>query len=99
MKDEGDEERARLGELVTFAGTKSNYAAKPDPVLLRRDHEHGGALVAVDDTDRAWLDDVRRAADPSAARRSAREADRQARKVREAADQEARAAKRATDEA
>jgi hypothetical protein len=58
LKLDGAEEQAALGEVVTFAVTKSNYAAKPDPVLLRRDTGHGGALLPLDESDRAIVSTV-----------------------------------------
>lgn len=68
------EERARFGEIVTFAVTKSNYAAKPDPIVLRRDLDNGGALVPVNDDDMATIDAGRTSAGPSATRSAARQA-------------------------
>lgn len=56
-----DAARSRLGELVTFSVTKSNYAKKPDPLQLRRDGEHGGALLSLDEMDVAELNDARAA--------------------------------------
>lgn len=51
---ESAEEQERLGEVVTWSVTKSNYAMKPRPILLRRDNDHNGALVpvAADDLER-----------------------------------------------
>jgi RecA-family ATPase len=96
---EGAEERAHLGEVVTLAITKSNYAAKPEPVLLRRDTEHEGALVPIDDADRELVAAARRRADPVAARRDHRDGERKAREEREAAGREARASRHATEAA
>lgn len=64
---------ARLGELVTFAVHKSNYSAKGDPVLLRRDHDHGGTLVALDAPDLAMVSEARASSNPAAQRQAARE--------------------------
>jgi RecA-family ATPase len=43
--------RERLGEVVTFTVSKSNYGRKPDPIMLRRDLDNGGALVPLDEAD------------------------------------------------
>jgi hypothetical protein len=50
------EERDRLGELVTFEVTKSNYSRKGDALQLRRDGEHGGAMVPLDADDRTAVE-------------------------------------------
>ena len=62
------EEQAALGEVVTFAVTKSNYAAKPEPVILRRDTAHGGALLPLDEADLATVEGARRGAERHAVR-------------------------------
>lgn len=59
LEIDGEEVRERLGELVTFSVTKSNYAMKPEPILLRRDGEHMGALVPLDAPDLAVVADAR----------------------------------------
>jgi hypothetical protein len=48
---EDEDERERLGEVVTFAVTKSNYSRKPAALTLRRHSDHLGALVPLDDHD------------------------------------------------
>ncbi len=53
LKLDAPEERDRLGEIVVLSFTKSNYGRKGEPLLLRRDNEHGGALVPLDETDMA----------------------------------------------
>jgi hypothetical protein len=73
--------RTRLGEIVTFAVTKSNYAAKPAPVVLRRDPDHGGALVAVDDEDLKLVEAARTASAATSAKREARKAEAGAKAV------------------
>jgi RecA-family ATPase len=78
LKVEGTEERARLGEVVTFSVTKSNYAAKPDPILLRRDQDNGGALVPVEDDDLKAIGEARRGSGEKAAKRAERDAGRAA---------------------
>ena len=60
---------------MTFAVTKSNYAAKPDPVLLRRDLDHGGALVPLDEADLATVAGAR-GKDPGTNREAAGKGDR-----------------------
>jgi hypothetical protein len=72
--EDGDE-RQRLGDLVTFAVTKSNYAMKPEPVLLRRDPDNGGALLPIGDDDRSTIDAGRAAATKSGQKRAAKEAE------------------------
>jgi RecA-family ATPase len=74
LKLDGVEEQAALGEVVTFAVTKSNYAPKPDEVLLRRDLEHGGALVALDEADLETVAAVRGVDAGKAQRQRARQA-------------------------
>ena len=70
---EDPEVAARLGELVTFAVHKSNYSAKGDPVLLRRDHEHGGTLLALDAPDLAMVGEARTSSNPALQRQAERE--------------------------
>lgn len=62
---------ARLGELVTFTVHKSNYSAKGEPVMLRRDADTG-TLTALDAVDLATVSEARADADPGAQRRAAR---------------------------
>jgi hypothetical protein len=59
LKVEDPDVRERLGELVTWNHTKSNYSRKAEPVILRRDHESGGALVPLDATDLEMVQDAR----------------------------------------
>lgn len=59
LKFDDPETSARLGEIVTFSVTKSNYAVKPDPIVLRRDEDNGGALLAVGDEDLETIDAAR----------------------------------------
>lgn len=48
--------RRRLGRLAELRIHKNNYAKRiDDAILLRRCDEHGGALVALDDADRALI--------------------------------------------
>jgi hypothetical protein len=63
--------RARLGELVTWTNTKTNYSRKADPVLLRRDLDNGGALVPLDEAD---LETVKQARGRDPARETKRAA-------------------------
>jgi hypothetical protein len=48
----------RLSEVVTFDWAKSNYSVRWAPVELRRDREHGGVLVPLDDADRRMIQDA-----------------------------------------
>lgn len=63
-----------LAETVTFRVTKSNYAKKPAPILLRRDSDHGGALVPLDDTEMEILARARASVAPTAIKAAARKA-------------------------
>jgi hypothetical protein len=81
IKLDGAEEQARLGEVVTFDVTKSNYAAKPDPVILRRNLDHGGALVPVDGADIEAITAARGKDPARGERRRVREAEQGARDV------------------
>lgn len=74
---------ARLGAVVTLSFVKSNYSLKAEPLVLRRDTEHGGALVPLDDVDRQIVEGAHRAAAPGK-RREAEKADRAKEKAREA---------------
>jgi RecA-family ATPase len=94
------EERQRLGDLVTFAVTKSNYAMKPEPILLRRDVDNGGALVLLDDADRELVQRSRSGSAARTAKTSEREAERErVRDVREQQKATRRAALAAAREA
>jgi RecA-family ATPase len=75
LEHASSEERARLGEVVTLAVTKSNYAVKPDPVVLRYDHDNGGALVPLSDEDLATVEAARTSAALRTPRGAARQAD------------------------
>jgi RecA-family ATPase len=90
------DERARLGEVVTWSLVKSNYGRRADEVLLRRDNDNGGALVPLDETD---LETVRQARGGEAARQAKttqREAEReQVRSERDRKEAERRAAREA----
>ncbi|MGO9836216.1 MAG: AAA family ATPase [Polyangiaceae bacterium] len=68
------EERERLGEVVTFSVPKSNYAIKPPPLVLRRDPDHGGALVPLDAADLQTVEQARGVDPAQEAQRSAKEA-------------------------
>jgi hypothetical protein len=67
-----EEERDRLGEVVTLTFTKSNYSKKAEPLLLRRDSEHGGALVRLDELDLELIAEARRGGDKAALRDAAK---------------------------
>jgi RecA-family ATPase len=86
---------SHLGEVVTLSIVKSNYSKKGEPLLLRRDHEHGGALLPLDVTDLQIVADARANTGPSRRRRAEREADReatlQARAAKDAAERDRRA--------
>jgi len=75
LKFDDTDERERLGEIVTFAVTKSNYARKPEPVALRRSRDHGGALVPLDEHDFATVERARNVAALASPKRVARQAE------------------------
>lgn len=89
---EDEEERARLGELVTLSFFKSNYSRKGEPLVLRRDLDHGGALVPLDDTDKELVALSKAAASPKVQKTAERE-------EKTKRDAEARARKQAVEEA
>lgn len=91
---EDAETAARLGEIVTFAVTKSNYSKKGEPLLLRRDHDNGGALLPLDESDLEVLRQAREAAAPTARRKSERDTEREAREARQVAERAAKASER-----
>jgi len=51
IKLEDPDAQERLGELVVWTHTKTNYSRRAEELLLRRDLDNGGALVPVDETD------------------------------------------------
>lgn len=71
---EDEDARGRLEETVTFTVTKSNYASKPDPIVLRRDSSNGGAMVPLDDRDVEMVREARVAENGGSARAEARAA-------------------------
>jgi RecA-family ATPase len=83
LKHDDPETQERLGEVITLAVTKSNYALKPNPVLLRRDLDHAGALVQVDDDDLATVEAARAKNKPATARQAQRDTEDADRSVRE----------------
>jgi hypothetical protein len=66
--------RARLGEVVTVSFTKSNYSRRGESIQLRRDADNGGALVPLDEEDRALLKEASGAAPSAGARQRATDA-------------------------
>ncbi len=85
--------RGRLGEIVTLSHTKSNYSLLAEPLLLRRDREHGGALLPLDDTDMEIVRQAKERPSTRVARTQQRETERsQVRDERERRDAERREA-------
>jgi RecA-family ATPase len=80
------EERERLGEIVSLSLAKSNYSRRVEPLVCRRDREHGGALVPIDDADRELVRAARAGSGKAAQREAATE---DATRRRDAADDEA----------
>jgi RecA-family ATPase len=99
-----------LRRVITWAHTKSNYSRKADPLLLRPDLDHGGALVPLSDGEIDLVERVkaesgsgtgrmRKRAEASNAIRAEREAASDAkRKARDAEAERARQAKEAREE-
>jgi RecA-family ATPase len=56
---DGEDERERLAEVVTWALVKTNYSRPAEPLCLRRSLDHGGALVALDADDLALVEKAR----------------------------------------
>jgi RecA-family ATPase len=73
LKFDDAEAQERLGVVVTWDVTKSNYAAKPDPITLRQDPHNGGVLVPTDETDMRLIEQARQNAtrSPKAVQREA----------------------------
>lgn len=97
--------RERLGEVVTLSFVKSNYSRRGEPILLRRDLAHGGALVPIDDADEAFISSAKEENTPSRRKLAEREAIRVEREERAAkakqakvADREARSSARRAEE-
>lgn len=63
----------RLGEIVTIAFAKSNYSRRGAPIRCRRDLEHGGALVPMDETDEDIVAAAQSVSDPGTRRRAERD--------------------------
>lgn len=82
--------QSKLGEIVTVAVTKSNYARKPEPVEVRRaDH---GTLVPLDDFDMEVVHSTRSEASKSKSAQRRDESDQHRAKV--AAEEQAKRAER-----
>ena len=62
-----------LRDLATVEVTKSNYSHRGDPISLRREPTHGGALSLLDDVDRRTVEAAR--PNPKAAKAAERETD------------------------
>lgn len=71
---EDEDQDERLGEIVTFSVVKTNYSKACDPVLLRRDQENGGALLALDEADAQAVGDARANSSTGAKTAAARDA-------------------------
>jgi RecA-family ATPase len=83
---------AYLAEVVTFAVTKSNYAPKPPPILLRRDLENAGALVECDEDMVATIEAARKKDAGHSEKRAAQDQDQEKRRLdRKARDDSERA--------
>ena len=79
------EDRDRLGRVVTLSQTKSNYSAPIDPLQLRRGHH--GELIPLDADDQQTIDEAMR--DGGSA---AKAAERQSAKKSQAEDDDIAAA-------
>jgi hypothetical protein len=81
---------ARLGEVVLIRCVKANHVRTWEAIELRRGEY--GELLPLDAADRSMVNAARRAADPTAARREERKADREARAAEAQANRNRRAA-------
>lgn len=77
--------RERLGEIVTWTNTKTNYSRKAEPVLLRRDLENGGALLPLDEADLETLRQARGRDPAKETKRAAKDAEQSTREAGEGA--------------
>ncbi len=73
---DGRDAAGRLGETVTIAVAKSSYGLRPEPIVCRRDHDHGGALVPLDAADLETVSGAREPDHARAERQRSREAER-----------------------
>lgn len=88
--------RKRLGEIVTLSFVKSNYSRRGEAIELRYDADNGGALVPLDDTDRAIVREARAGSSTRGAKVAQRETERdQVRELREQREADKRAAREA----
>jgi RecA-family ATPase len=95
LKFESPEVQERLATVVTFDVPKTNYAARPEPIVLRSDPDNGGALVPLDDADLELIRQARQDAtrNPKTAQR---EDDRRKASAERAATEADRRAERTT---
>ena len=75
-------ERQRLGEIVTFSVTKSNYAPEARAGAAGRDDNYGGALLPLDDSDLETIE-LARQQSTSKGRRTAEKQSEAAKKAEE----------------
>jgi len=95
----GYDEAEPANEIVTFVVTKSNYAAKPRPIVLRRDENNGGALVPMRETELHAVEQARVRDPERAAKLAARESERErVQSERQKREEEQRAARAAATE-
>jgi RecA-family ATPase len=83
LKHDDSDTRERLGEVVTFTVSKSNYGRKPDPIVLRRDLDNGGALVPLDEADLETTKNARGRDPARETKQAAKEAELAAREAAE----------------
>lgn len=68
-----------LKETARFSVTKSNYSAKGESFLLRRDDDNGGALLPLDDVEKQAVASAKRSGSPSAQKKKERDEERKLR--------------------
>jgi hypothetical protein len=73
LQHEDEACQRHLGEIVTFSPDKSNVSRRAEPVLLRRDLDHGGALLPLDDIDLQMVTEARAHTSKSKGARSVEE--------------------------
>ena len=68
------EEKERLGRLVCWSHTKTNYSLPAADLWLRSDRNNGGVLLPLDESDQAKVDALRGKAQSEVAKQQAKDA-------------------------
>jgi hypothetical protein len=80
---EGQETRLHLRKTVEFSHNKSNYSQEFEPLMLRRDLEHGGVLLPLGAEDAQFVTKPDEGAAKRAREAAAKQSEQQAREVTE----------------